>query len=275
MKKIIFNIFSLILIVVSANSQTTLDTAYLECTYEYTFVFDTIRKNDKFQIRPTSQKDPAMILLIGNKYSKFYSYNIFIRDSVLATKTENELLQLTGNMGEFAQKYPKGESFKVYKNFLEQRIIYTDIQGLYKSLYREQMNLQDWKILEETKVVNNYKCQKAVCTFRGRDYIAWFTHEIPVSDGPWKFNGLPGLIVQIYDTKEHYKFELCSVRKTKKKITFDEQNYKEISIADYIKLYRAYIKNPLSIFDGTIKRDDGTPVKYKSMQYNVMERDIK
>jgi GLPGLI family protein len=49
-------------------------------------------------------------------------------------------------------------------------------------------------------------------TYAGRDYKAWFTNEIPVSDGPYKFYGLPGLIVEIEDSKKQYTFELVSYK---------------------------------------------------------------
>lgn len=62
-----------------------------------------------------------------------------------------------------------------------------------------------WDISEETKMIGIYKVQKATAYFRGRDYTAWFTSEIPLPYGPWKLVGLPGLILEAYDTnKEIY-----------------------------------------------------------------------
>jgi len=62
-----------------------------------------------------------------------------------------------------------------------------------------------WDITEETKMIGIYKVQKATAHFRGRDYTAWFTSQIPLPYGPWKLVGLPGLILEAYDTdKEIY-----------------------------------------------------------------------
>jgi GLPGLI family protein len=62
-----------------------------------------------------------------------------------------------------------------------------------------------WDIQEETKMIGIYKVQKATAHFRGRDYTAWFTSQIPLPYGPWKLVGLPGLILEAYDTnKEIY-----------------------------------------------------------------------
>jgi GLPGLI family protein len=57
----------------------------------------------------------------------------------------------------------------------------------------------NWELHTETKKIGNFNCQKATITFRGRNYTAWFTNEIPVRYGPWKFQGLSGLILEVYD----------------------------------------------------------------------------
>ena len=63
----------------------------------------------------------------------------------------------------------------------------------------------DWNITSETKAIGKFTANKATAHFRGRDYTAWFTPEIPLPIGPWKLQGLPGLILEAYDTnKEIY-----------------------------------------------------------------------
>lgn len=73
--------------------------------------------------------------------------------------------------------------------------------------------------------------------FRGRDYIAWFTEEIPVSKGPYKFNGLPGLIVLIHDITNRYTWSLTSYTLNSNKgfITIENPN-EFININDYVNL---------------------------------------
>ena len=68
---------------------------------------------------------------------------------------------------------------------------------------------------------NGYSAQKAVAEFGGRVWTAWFTKEIPLSDGPYKFSGLPGLIVKLEDDKGDYKFDL--MKKIIVKNAFEEQ----------------------------------------------------
>lgn len=69
----------------------------------------------------------------------------------------------------------------------------------------------NWKILDETKEIGDFKCFKASCNFRGRDYTAWFTLEIPLPYGPWKLQGLPGLILEAYDTDKEIYFYFKSI----------------------------------------------------------------
>jgi GLPGLI family protein len=232
-------------------------------------MYDTIEKQ-------MSIGDPAMILLIENKYRIFYSHNTAIKDSVVSNTTDTEKFNIIENIGEFSQKYQRGESFKIYKNKVAKMLIFTDKQGLYKFLYKEPLIQQDWKILSDTKELKGYKCQKAICTFRGRDYEAWFTREIPISDGPWKFNGLPGLIVQVYDINEHYKFELYLVHKKKKAITLETEKHTETNRDNYIKTVRRYLSNPLSLFGkGIVTDSDGRVLQMRPRRYDVMDRDIK
>lgn len=72
-------------------------------------------------------------------------------------------------------------------------------------IVREKRPLINWKITDENKKINNFNCLKAIASFRGRTYTAWFTKELPVAEGPWKFKGLPGLILSIEDDRKQVK----------------------------------------------------------------------
>jgi GLPGLI family protein len=57
----------------------------------------------------------------------------------------------------------------------------------------------NWSLIDEHKKINTLNCSKATGSFRGRNYTAWYTLDIPVVFGPYKFCGLPGLILEIND----------------------------------------------------------------------------
>jgi len=74
----------------------------------------------------------------------------------------------------------------------------------------ENLPTMKWSLLTEQKQIGKFLCEKAKTTFRGRTYEVWYTTEVPISYGPWKFNGLPGLMVEIKDTQGIYTWQLLS-----------------------------------------------------------------
>jgi GLPGLI family protein len=68
----------------------------------------------------------------------------------------------------------------------------------------------NWAITQETKEIMGLACQKATAEFKGRVYEAWFCAQLPYSNGPWKLGGLPGLIIEAYDTKKEVVFNFVS-----------------------------------------------------------------
>lgn len=114
----------------------------------------------------------------------------------------------------------------------------------------------DWKIGSETQKIMNYTAQKATTSFGGRDWVAWFTTELPFPDGPYKFHGLPGLIVKLEDTSGSHVMTLIANKKiAEKPKEEDEQNIngtiisfggKEIPVTEekFKKLWKDYVKDP-------------------------------
>jgi len=71
---------------------------------------------------------------------------------------------------------------------------------------KDTARIISWELLNETKNINSFNCQKARGNFRGRTYTVWFTNDIPVSLGPWKLNGLPGLILEAADSLNQFQY---------------------------------------------------------------------
>jgi GLPGLI family protein len=71
----------------------------------------------------------------------------------------------------------------------------------------------DWKITSDTASFGGLLCQKATTHFKGRDYTAWFCPDLPIHTGPWKLNGLPGVIMEAYDAKKEVVFKFDGLEK--------------------------------------------------------------
>ncbi|MDR2237184.1 MAG: GLPGLI family protein [Chryseobacterium sp.] len=129
-----------------------------------------------------------------------------------------------------------------------------------------------WKISDSTKTVNELKVQKAETHFGGRKWTAWFTQEIPLSYGPYKFGGLPGLITEIYDSRKNYIFTLIksekipgnyesySLKERKSKaVKVNDKKLNDLKLELYQSPFKYVFNGKLSIPEGKrLQLDDGT-----------------
>ncbi len=106
-----------------------------------------------------------------------------------------------------------------------------------------------WKIENDTKETLGMKSQKAVTTYGGRNWVAWFTNEIPLQEGPYVFQGLPGLITEIYDTKNEYTFTLVQIKNSDGKL-YEKEKALPISWKQYEKLALDYYSDPTREING-------------------------
>ncbi|WP_144283780.1 GLPGLI family protein [Chryseobacterium echinoideorum] len=108
--------------------------------------------------------------------------------------------------------------------------------------------LLNWKISSEKDEILGYKVQKATAFWRGRNWIAWFTQEIPLQDGPYEFSGLPGLILKIEDSKADHSFTLIASKRSSSENEVDlsiKQKEIEVSEEKFRKLWSDYKKDPV------------------------------
>lgn len=188
------------------------------------------------------------ILEIGENTSKYYSYFVYRSDSLIHDfiKKNPKAKTLPQNMLEKG-KVPYWS--ECYKNFSEN--IFTEYvrtpPNISNYQYSEQLPVQNWKIQNDTTRILGFLCQKAICDFRGRTYIAWFTTDIPLNNGPWKFGGLPGLILKINDSQNEFVFECIGIENSisnKRPVTKPKYNeYHKSDRKTVLKLQRKIQKN--------------------------------
>lgn len=107
-----------------------------------------------------------------------------------------------------------GQKPEYQKLFLKDSLIsHESVYGEKKyHVIKEKLPKLKWEILNDTLSILGFKTQKAKLNFRGRDYFAWFSTEIKIADGPYKFHGLPGLILKIESTDGKFTFEAYSLK---------------------------------------------------------------
>jgi len=179
----------------------------LQVDYRLTYLPDS--NNNEF-------KEEEMELLVNPDESVFRAKKRGVLDSVLQASLEGK--SSTNNFGLIrANQTPI--NYYIYKT-ADSIITQEDYQlGFNKEQFYIEKKIFDWQISPDTITIGGMKCQQATTDFGGRKWIAWFAPEVPINDGPYKFRGLPGLIVKVYDSKEQWSFNLRSLRKIQRKVT--------------------------------------------------------
>mgnify|MGYP003657679479 CR=1 FL=1 len=89
-------------------------------------------------------------------------------------------------------------------------------------------------LADDKKIIGTFKCNLVNLNFRGRDYDIWYTYDIPTPFGPWKFNGLPGLIVKITSLDKQINFQLIEINTNYIKDIIVPENGDKISFKEYV-----------------------------------------
>ncbi|MDR2969392.1 MAG: GLPGLI family protein [Tannerellaceae bacterium] len=238
--------------------------------YELTSVPDTLN--------PDKTESETMMLKVGDKSSQYYSYNRFVTDSIFREK-----LRTSGRIvkQQASDSNPGRQTARIYKNYPSGKT--TTLDQIVMSRFRceEENEIPQWELLPDTATLLSYPCQKAVCRFKGRDYEAWFTTEIPRGEGPWKLQGLPGLILKASDTQGHYRFECTGIIRPQAgdMLMFGADNYQPVSRKDLNTAYKRYAADPLGYVTATapnvkvtIMNESGEVQKPKDTPFNPIER---
>ncbi len=230
MKKSII-LFSIILSVLRL-SATIIKSDYV-ALYDLNYV-----RNDK-----TTGKEQFILLMDKtNNRSCFLSSTIYAKDSLYRIDPNNAVF--------YGSEFPEivvseNGKFNVYEDLTDYKYGYTE------------PNTLKWEILKEIKTIGTYKAQLAQCKAYGRTWYAWFSSDVPLNFGPYKFNGLPGFIVMLYDADKNLTFKLTGFKKKVKQ--YELANPKEYKMLDKSKFYKIRFKvltsdNGVVIFNSAIEK---------------------
>lgn len=200
----------------------------------------------------------TMELKIGNRWSEYKDWKQDLKDSLLIARMKDvdsrrQVVVRYAKYDEFISNSSQDiglrskswETSSLYKDRGNNKIITIDEINRVGAVRSEEFASQTWEIATDTISIKGYLCYKATTTFRGREYIAWFALDIPINDGPWKFYGLPGLILKIQDNEQIFQFDLIGLEKIDNgsHISIDEtRKYTDCSPEKYNQLKRNALK---------------------------------
>ena len=238
-----------------------------KATYQVEFQEDSTDEN--------SLKSEMGVLYLGKGHSRYSSLGKAVKDS-LESMPNPEVL----TMGEYQQM--TDFDYKIFKNFEENELILAEEVFQYKLKYKQDLNGIDWEIQPEKKDILGYSVQKATGSFAGRDYVAWFAPQLPFLDGPYKFGGLPGLILEISDLKNHYHFHLTAFENLETPVNriLDLDSYKTVSQKELDQLRDDYDRDPIGtmqkagVIFGWSEEEEAKTRKELSEKYNRQNNPI-
>lgn len=250
------NIFSTVLLLFSClfcYAQTS-ESVIAKANYKLTHRYDTADFN-----RINTEN---FIVYLGNSSAHYKSYDRQLQDSAMLLSFQKE-----GAMAPPAGRRYDDE--EIYSYYNEMRMFTSTKATLGKFIVERSFPQIDWEILPEKKQLNGYNCQKAAGSFHGRNYVAWFTAELPFNAGPWKLNGLPGLIIHATDETERIQFELSgfqTVENSVEKTIWDRKERLPITWDDYKKLAKFAQDDPIGFieqrFGGKVTVSPGSGPKH-------------
>ncbi|MDO4225233.1 MAG: GLPGLI family protein [Bergeyella zoohelcum] len=197
-------------------------------------------------IRSQERTKELMVLDIGEEEIKFYAHKMLKADSLYNLPNYGDLI----SSGQLNPTPNFEEKLKRKKGTNENISYYAPALFAYYSV--KTKDSQDWKLQPEKKQIGDLKVQRATADFGGRSWEAWFCADIPFPEGPHKFRGLPGLILELKDTQGDYHFTFAGNKIIKEKVdtTFfletDSKNRNPIEIDEkkLRKIQKDYYENP-------------------------------
>ncbi len=217
MKKLYLDIFNLIISFIITNYSYSQDNYQVK--YKMTTLFDGL-KNYEAKLTFSEQKS-------------CFEYKLAVKDTATI-----ESQDLNGNL---KISIPEKKIQKIYFDFKSKKCY--EVKYIKEEfMVQDTLNLPKWNVLEEIKNINNHQCRKATTTFKGRNYEVWFTFDYPTKFGPWKLNGLPGLIISAQDKKNEVFFEAVEIQKIDANACQEDNSIKHISKVEFDDLMKKKIE---------------------------------
>ncbi|MBD5584998.1 MAG: GLPGLI family protein [Clostridia bacterium] len=251
-------------------SKQILEPTKYSITYKYEYAVDSEYPDDK--------REGLTLLQIGNRYNRFWDYNEFKSDSIFdrAAKENLTITEFSGPVLQAMRRITFSESILMDKHSGKEIIQRTAGLPTKKYQYEEVLPSLKWNLVEGDSTIADYHCKKATTNLFGREYIAWYCPAIDLPYGPYKFNGLPGLIFKVVDTQNLFNFTIQEIKKENEYHPIYYWTRKDLVKSDrktIRKIYKNFCLDPLSslLSDGNIKVSDKAKAKVKSRPYNPIE----
>lgn len=222
-------------------------------------------------IIPEDKKYATTVIMSGNKSVSYkMPYEMKKPGMYLVSNSNGKQKYEFYSESDYEKKY-------VFKNFLtDSSFFQSEVNFIMKKseAYIDSLHPFVWAISNEVKKMGNRICRKATMQFRGRNYTAWFDEKIKLINGPWKYGGLPGLIMEIYD-------DTFTVYWTISKLEYVENLYLPefpsgvtATFAEYKKIYKEKFEKIKKSFESSDALSDPNCVSCKGSKKTIINNSV-
>lgn len=242
-------------------------------TQNYKFVYSLDARLDSISSAFDLSENMVLFYDHNQKSSYFVSENKLKRDSIeiLVRSGSISKMEAMANVSNYPRTY---FDFRVFKNLNNETVRTIDEIMIVLYEYKENLNF-DWKIQNDTLTISNLKCRKATTNYAGRNYTAWYTDEILIPEGSYKFKGLPGLIVKLYDDTESYVFTLTQAARYNDLIMeYHPKKLVQTSFKDFYTMRKDFYNNPIPTLESFGSRMSPEMKKHTRERYKMFNNFI-
>lgn len=224
--------------------------------YKFSHLQDTSKKNVIY--------NENMKLLLAKNSSVFISIDKKRQAENMDRQKKEQANEANGGLTNFKfEGLRKTNNSEIYTYFKDQKIVIKEFLAR-NYIYEIPLDQIAWKLSSDTLTIETIKCRKATAFFKGRNWTAWYAPDLPFASGPWKLNGLPGLIIEAYDDKKEVQFSFDGFTALAKKeinktntITLPTNKVIKTSKEELDKLRKAMHDNPRGFILAQLKSTGG------------------
>ncbi len=175
------------------------------------------------------------------------------------------------------QKQKAGSKDVVYKHLPSISLMtYTTKIGRQAFLYTDSLIATQWHLEEGDTVIMDYNCAKASLDYRGQRWNVWYSQEIPISDGPWKLSGLPGLILFAQTASGDFSFNANAIYYESGTIDLpNEKDYVRTTRKKVNELKGKLALDPVSVMESLIDPSQYKVIRSKDRKRPKISQDEK
>jgi GLPGLI family protein len=245
MKQLIIILFSLYTASPLYAQQT--DPAIARISYTFTHIRDTTQRD-----RPYKEN---MVLIAGKNASLYTSEDRINQMERMAEFIKQQAAANGGVLSNIVMQKGliRSVSLTDFYFFAGERKLITIENMRERFKIEEDAPAIEWKISKDTATFSGIHCQKATAHFKGRNWIAWFAPDLPFTSGPWKLNGLPGLIVEANDARNEVQFKFAGLTKVSDTIKVKKNEMITIGTANISMERETYAGKEIKLPTNTVK----------------------